>query len=77
MGPDNLEELRDMALDVEDAERTGEASDQSDEEEEEEPSSRGQAGPSEEEWQNSCDGLTAGVGWFYCCMLPVPRLRAY
>ncbi|XP_029701133.1 geminin [Takifugu rubripes] len=53
MGPDNLEELRDMALETEDTEQTGEASDQSDseeeEEEEEEPSAPGQAGPSEEE----------------------------
>lgn len=48
VAPDNLEELRDMALDAEDAEQTGEASDQSDSEEEE-PSARGQAGPSEEE----------------------------
>ncbi|TWW65696.1 Geminin [Takifugu flavidus] len=54
MGPDNLEELRDMALETEDTEQTGEASDQSDseeeeEEEEDEPSACGQAGPSEEE----------------------------
>lgn len=60
MGPDSLEELRDMALDAEDTEQPGEASDHSDseEEEEDEPSARGQAGPSEEEWHNSCDGRT-------------------
>lgn len=56
MGPDNLEELRDMALEAEDNEETGDASDQSDSGEEEEPSDHGQAGPSEEEWYN-CYGL--------------------
>lgn len=52
-GPDNLEELTEMALETEDDQQNDDASDQSDdseeEEEEEEPSERGQAGPSEEE----------------------------
>lgn len=84
MGPDNLEELRDMALETEDTEQTGEASDQSDEEEEEEeeeePSARGQAGPSEEEWHNSCDGHArqALADFTVACYLrPVPCLRPY
>lgn len=49
MGPQNLEELRDMALDAEDDEQNGDTSDQSEDEEEEEPSDHRQPGPSEEE----------------------------
>lgn len=50
VGPDNLEELREMALEAEDDEQNDEASDQSDDsEEDEEPSDHGQAGPCEEE----------------------------
>lgn len=71
MGPDNLEELRDMALEAEDNEQNGDASDQSDSEEEEEPSDHGQAGPSEEEWQLLWWTSIAHVGWFYCCVLPM------
>lgn len=48
--PDNLEELREIALDAEDRQQNDDVSDQSDsEEEEEEPSDHEQDGPWEEE----------------------------
>lgn len=49
MGPNNLEELREIALEAEDDEQNDEALDQSDDSEgDEEPSDHGQAGPWEE-----------------------------